>query len=81
MKSFHSFWPKRQKFSLKNLKFSLILEKSSLLRPNVFKGFYKFSLAFHNAKHEWLQGLEACFHQNRKKEWVPNFFLGVFHGN
>ncbi len=80
MKSFHSNWPKTQKFSLKNQKFSLILKKFSLRNPNDTGTFSLFSLAFHNAEHEWLQGFEACFHQNRKKEWVPNFFSGVFHG-
>jgi len=74
MKSFHSNWPKAQKFSL-------FFEKFSLLQPNIFKGFYKFSLAFHSAQSLVPQGFEACFHQNHIKEWVPIFFYGVFYGN
>ena len=81
MKSFHSKRPKMAKFSLKNPKFSLILEKFSLRKPNDTSTFSLFSLAFHSAQSLVPQGLEACFHQNLKKEWVPNFFSGVFHGN
>ena len=81
MKSFHSNWPKTQKFSLKNQKFSLIFEKFSLRKPNDTSTFSLFSLAFHSSQSLVPQGLKVSFHQNRKNEWVPNFFLGVFHGN